>query len=245
MRYVLIICVVFLYSCDKFTGYDYSAESIGVHSTIHGTVTNIFTSDPVKNAQMIIGDEVTSTDDKGSFSLSYLIGIDEQRDKPVRISVTAPNYYILDTTLVIVPPDMEFNISMIYAAPIIEKAWWGSTPFFVIVNGEIAAQPATQVLIHDNQGIANIDTVYTIFYYTKMGSPEIRVDTVGMKFISQLSNNRAYYQAIGIAHLGEGFLYYSRIVDICVFDEDGFSDTISERDVTYFTDQPLFPIVFN
>jgi len=78
-----------------------------------------------------------------------------------------------------------------------------------------------------------------------MGSPEIRVDTVGMKFISQLSNNQAYYQAIGVAHVGEGFLYYSRLVDIFVFDEDGFSDTISERDPTYFTEQPLFPIVYN
>jgi hypothetical protein len=232
MRYLTVLLLLQITGCEKFTGYDYTTESIGIHSTVHGTIRNTFNREPISQAEMSIGTIHFATDDDGRYSIEYLIGTDEERNKAISVSIHAANYYSLDTSLVIFPPDVQFNLDMIYAAPIIQQVWWG----------QVFMQPITQTLIFDHQGASTIDSVYTVFYYAKIGSPEIRTDTVGMTFVSQLSDQQRYYQAIGLSEIDNGFGIYGRKINITVSDIEKYMDIITEKDLAAFSDSPLFPI---
>jgi hypothetical protein len=232
--------------CEKFIGYDYTTESIGVRSMVHGTIRNIFNREPVSQAEISIGTIHVATDDDGRYSIEYLIGIDEERNKEIAVSIQAENYYSLDTSLIIFPPEVRFNLDLTYAAPIIQRVWYGIVPLtFKTETNQVFLIPVTQTLVFDHQGAASLDTVYTVFYYSKVGSPEIKTDTVGMTFISQLSDQQKYYQAIGLSHLSDDFVFYDRKIKITAFDNENYRDIITEDDQASFADSPLFPIIID
>ena len=238
---VILFAACFL-ACEKFTGYDYESESIGTHSTIHGRIQNIFDRTSVENAEISIGVLKTTTDDAGNYSVDYIIGVDEERNKPLDFILRAENYYPLDTSIVIFPPDMQFNLQLVYAAPIIEKAWTGIVPVIVPISGETFIFPVTQIMVTDYQGIATLDSIITTFYYAQMGAVEFRKFPMIMRQDSILTETTAYYEAIGPSNIGGDFLFYDRSMDIYISDNEKYFDLKTLNDTYIFVDQPLFSI---
>lgn len=196
----------------------------------------------MENAEISIGVLKTTTDDAGNYSVDYIIGVDEERNKPLDFMLRAENYYPLDTSIVIFPPEMQFNLQLVYAAPIIEKAWTGIVPVIAPISREIFIYPVTQIMVTDHQGIATLDSIMTTFYYAQMGAEEFRTFPMIMRQDSILTENTAYYQAIGPSNISGDFLFYDRSMDIYVSDNEKYSDLKTLDDTYVFVDQPLFPI---
>ncbi len=239
---LFIFVLLLIISCEKFTSFDYESEKIGSHSVISGRVQNVFDRTPVDGANMNIGIMQTNTDENGKYLVDYIIGVDEERNKPIDIIIDAENYYPLDTTLIIFPPEMQFNLKMIYAAPIIESAWIGVIPIILPISPDPFLSPVTQVLLSDYQGIATIDSIITTFYYAKPGAPEIKTVSIMMQQDSVLSENAALYQAIGPSHIDIDYRYYNRSLEIYVSDNEGFYSHINLKNSEIFVDNPLFPV---
>ena len=247
MIWKLVLGLVLLFStcfqaCEKFTGFDYESESIGTHSIIHGRIQNIFDQTSVENAEISIGVMTIYTDNAGNYSVDYIIGVDEERNKPLDFILRAENYYPLDTSIVIFPPEMQFNLQLVYAAPIIEKAWTGIVPVIVPISQETFIYPVTQIMVTDYQGITTLDSIMTTFYYAQMGAAEFRKFPMIMRQDSILTETTAYYEAIGPSNIGGDFLFYDRSMDIYVSDNEKYFDLKTLDDSNIFVDQPLFPI---
>jgi len=136
---------------DKFTGFNYNADKIENTTTITGTITNIFTDQPVARAVIEAQGRNATTSSQGEYQITYVLGDDDLflRGAPVRIS--AQNYIVLDTTLIVFPTDNVLNARLEYGAPIIQS---GS-----VVDSITTAQ------VFDYQGAADIDSVFTIAFY--------------------------------------------------------------------------------
>ena len=229
--FFLILTIQF-FGCEEFTGYDYEAESIGDKSRLHGTVVNTFDPEkPVINAILQIGYLTTYTDSSGRFDVEYILSTDENRNKPVELSVTAEDYLDLNTEFIIEIPEQNFDINLDYGAPIIEKIWIGAPEEII-----------HQVMVTDFQGIDNIESVTTVFYYTNMLDPELKTITVEMTFIETVpgSDISAYYMATALPNIDGFWFYNDRWIDFTVIDKDGFSDRRRKKYAGLISPDPLF-----
>jgi hypothetical protein len=246
MKKIVITIIVLstqLFTCEKFTGYDYESEKIGTRSVIYGQVKNIFDLESISGAYLKIGVLDTRTDENGEYSVEYILGVDEERNKPLDIWVDAENYYPIDTSLILFPPDMQFNLKMVYAAPIIKSAWSGVFPVIFPISPDPFLTPVTQILLSDYQGIATLDSVITTFYYAKQGDAELRKAFIFMQQDSILSETSALYQAIGPSHIEVDYRYYDRSLEIYAADSEGYHTRITLDNSELFVDSPLYPLV--
>lgn len=142
---------------DKYFGYNYDAEQISQTSTIFGTVLMSYTNAPVKNALIQIGNQTTFSDDQGKYSLIYVFENDEERDRPIEAIVSAEKYLTHNTSIIIYPVENQFDVSLVYAAPIIENS---------ILFGNIL-----QAIVTDYQGAEDIKSgiVYAYYNFSPMG----------------------------------------------------------------------------
>jgi len=221
LRCFILFLLIFSTGCEKFTGYNYESESVGQQARIYGTVVNAFNpSEPVVNARIELSYLTIYTDSLGKYDIIYILGVDDNRNKPLDIHVTAPLYHDLVTDFIIKIPEQKIDIMLEYGAPKIEKIWIGAPE-----------EVYHQVIITDNQGFENIESVVTTFYYANMTDPLIKTRTVKMMFMGAVPGTGVsfYYQAVEIPTYGEGWSYSSRWIKFIVRDMDGFSDAINKK----------------
>lgn len=196
---------------DKYIGYDYKAESIIATVQISGTVNNIFTGLPVKNALVRFGEEETYSFLDGSYLIVYPLGTDEERNKSILVTVTAENYYVDSSQTIIYPEDKEYNFQLVYAAPIIESSSLTATSDSAICH----------TIIFDYQGISDIAFATTTFSYLKWPNTATRA----MQLDTLLTENRGVYRSSIALFDNEIGGINTTIHKITVFDKEGFSDS--------------------
>ncbi len=160
MKFIITILLVFfiitIFSCDfeKFIDSKYDAQPLPTTAKIYGKVFNIFDSQPVDDAQILITNQATFTDTAGNYLFYYYFQGDEDRDKKIPISIKASRYIQLNTNSVIYPTNkLDFHIE--YGAPIIQSI--------------ARIDSFCQAIIFDYQGYENIATVTGKFFYRRQG----------------------------------------------------------------------------
>ncbi len=229
MLFFLSILTIFYVSCDmeKFIDSNYDATPLPKTAKIYGTVFNIFDNIPVYDAQVMIDSQATSTDTSGSYYLDYNLGLDEVRDKPVPICITAPKYMEYNSTSIIYPINkIDFYID--YGAPIIQK----------IARDDIFCQ----AIILDYQGYENIDSVVARFFYRPPGQPvPITIMEFTMDSKESDSTNIGFFQCyVPLEIFYPVYLIINRSFYIIAYDKSGFIDSTSYA--RSGVDTLLFPI---
>ena len=222
---IVVLCI----RCDveKYTGYNYDAQSFEQGVTIRGSVTNKFTGEGVGNAVLRINNQQTRTDGAGNYEMRYILTEDDNLNRPATITITAENYLPFNTSAIVFPEEeMQLNFELTYGAPIIEAA--------VLPQLELC-----QAIVLDYQGIGDIASVVAHFSYVNdAGSIQEEID-VPLQFHGSASNLRAYYQASVSPTMGNLVIF--RLFSVTATDRSGFTHTITHLNDPRFPDQPLFP----
>ncbi len=98
-------------SCDKdnkLLGYNNDAETIAIEEKI----TNVFTNEPFIRATVDISGQDATANPEGGYKLLYLLGNDENLNRPIPVMITAEKYRPLYTDLVISPENMSFDVAL-------------------------------------------------------------------------------------------------------------------------------------
>ncbi len=227
---ILFIFIIILPGCEQYIGYDYSAGSIGNLIEIRGLVSDIFDGDPVLSARIDFGGQITFSDTSGHYKIEYVLGVDEQRDKPVILTIAAENYMPFEREFILYPVDTVINIRMEYGAPIIDKIWIGFYESLIIF----------QTRIRDYQTVDNLQRVVSEMHYFKNGEPDSRVLEQLMTQISVVDSNVAIYQSNGPLSLGDGWFFELRKFLIKVYDSDGFMDEVDQINDDNWSPDTLF-----
>ena len=227
---LLILTAGMLSACEKYTGFDYSAGSLGSLVEVSGLITNQFTGDPVKSAEIDFGPQRTFSDSSGWYHIDFILGVDEQRDKPVILAVRADNYFSIERSLIIYPVDTVINIQLEYGAPIIEKIWVGFYEELVIF----------QTRVRDYQSIENIDRVVSEMHFFKDGETDSRALIQVMQQVELVDTDVAIYQSVAPPGLGDGWTFDLRKFLISAHDLDGFTDALWQRNDEVWSPDTLF-----
>jgi len=169
MTYKLVSATIGLFmfllfgGCDaeKFVGYNYDAEQLAKSADITGQITNIFTNEPVVEANVNVVGQTATTNQAGEYFLDYIFRGDEELDKMIPVTISAEKYYAIDTTIIIYPSNNQLNIKLVYGAPLIlESERTDTTECCIIIRA----------VIFDYQGISDIDSVFAhVWYYWDNG----------------------------------------------------------------------------
>ncbi len=206
-----VIAGFFLFlGCEQFIGYNYDADVEDNTIRISGRVRNIFTDEPVAGALVQIGIQQTLTDYFGDYILHVDLGTDEERDKPVPVTVTAEKYDAFEDQFVIYNEDKEYVIKLVYVAPIIKEA--SIYPTSSLLNCDVR--------IYDYQGFADIKTVQATFYYIKDFSPDMKRLDMDLEFVKFITPLSALYRCKILSGLGDGWHLPSKDNYYYIFAED-------------------------
>ncbi len=186
ISYLFFPIILLLFGCEKFTGYNYDVEPPDNTVKVSGKIENIYTGESVKDALVQIGAQKTRTDNFGGYLLQFFMGTNEQRDNPVDIVISAPNYETLRTSVVIYPEPTRLNFKLFYAAPIIKQN--------VIVYNDYRWY--CQAIVVDYQGVADIKEVKASFYYIIPHTPKSFFLTFPLQLVKTEDNNTGFFQAI-------------------------------------------------
>jgi len=225
----LIILLIVTSSCDleKFTGYDHEAAPIPESARIYGILKNKFTQQPLNDAMVQVGDQATFSDESGKYDFFYHLAEDDERNKEVRMFISANNYLTVDTTIIIFPEN-EIVKGLAYASPIIKR---------IARIGNVC-----QAEIFDYQGWEDIAHVYGEFYYVR---PDERVIALTVRLPLQRvkadTPNTAYYQCLVQTSMdGFGLL----VKNFKIFAKDRLEYADSTNHVVSGVDSLLFPPVY-
>ena len=119
------------------------------------------------------------------------MGTAENRDQPVPVTISAPNYQTLNTSFIIYPEPTRLDFQLVYAAPIIEK---NSLLLYKGLDNE--EQEICQAIIVDYQGINDIKEVKASFYYTRKDNPNSFYFTYPLYLMGTNGGTEGHYQAI-------------------------------------------------
>ncbi len=217
----LLLSILFM-ACERLIGYNYQGEKLTKKAKIHGTISNIFTNEPVSNAHIQIGNNITLSDELGEYLIHLTLGIDEERDKPVPVIIIAENFFTFYDSLLLYPRETDYDPVLTYAAPIIKES---------VLTYHIPGGWVCQARIKDYQGVEDITTVVGTFLYSRMGAIHYTVLNQNLDFIKNISKTEAYYQCTTPSSLGDGwFLDTKTKYKIKVIDKDGYSDNVEESD---------------
>jgi hypothetical protein len=232
LKWVLPICLLFFLSCEKYISYSYEAGSIASKANVTGAVYDKHQKIRVGNAEISFNGVTTTSDKDGFYNLEYILGVDEQRDKPVNVLVTAPNYLPLDTGIVFYPGPRDLDLVMEYGAPRIQKIWMGVT------NGKVEVQ----VQVRDFQGIDNIDYIRSKSYYHKMHENEVKSYTAFMNFImpDTLLPNSYFFRSTAPIMVDDGWYFELRQFEVEAVDHDGFNHLVDKKYADIWSTEPLF-----
>jgi len=213
------------FSCKDFIGAQVESNSNDRNIQIYGTVSNMFNNQPIYEALVKYADLQTLTDPKGNYSLIYTLNTDDDRNKPVKFNVSAFNYFPYSTELIVYPVDNNINISLAYAAPIVENSILVLHKFEEYIDELYVCQAR----ILDYQGIDEIDFVNAVFYYDNQVASRIDKLILPMDYIENVSNNTAHYQALILPSFGDENWQIRLNFDIEVYDTLGFSTYIEDQ----------------
>lgn len=216
MRIVVLLLSLFLWQCDtqKFIDFDYDARQLARAVTVSGTVTNIFTNEPVSLAQLSFEGQLTLTDERGKYDDSYILSVDDNANRPVPVTITADKFFPFDTSLVVFPLDNVLNARLTYAAPI-------------VLSGFLDEDTIANAVIFDYQGTGNIDSVFVLGWYEPTNSSRLPFyREFPMEFSRVIDANSAEYLLDMPVIIQFGILKPGRI-RFRVVDRDGYEeDTI-------------------
>jgi len=260
---ILPLLIITSFSCDfdRYVGYDLEAQELLETTLINGRVTNLYDDNkPVYNAKVKVGFLEALTNINGYYQVNYVFTDDEARNKPIKISVEAHNYFPENDIILVEPISNEHNFQLRYAAPRILN---GIRRISILSIGEefIIYRVICQAIVLDYQGVANISEAYARFYYNDAADTlkipflinsipsantvhfqavyEVKVyaDTLKIPFLinSMPSTNIVYYQAVY-----EGRILFDMNYDIYVGDFDGFSDILRLVNDQFRKDELLF-----
>jgi hypothetical protein len=229
-----LIGLLVSWSCEKYISYSYEAESIASKAYVDGVVYDKHQKIRVGNAKISLNGVTSYSDKDGLYNMEYILGVDEQRDKPVNVLVTAPNYLPLDTGIVFYPGPRELNLIMEYGAPRIQKIWMGVT----------IGQVEVQVLVRDFQGLDNIDYIRSKSYYHKMHESEVKSFTAFMDFVmpDTLSTHSYYFRSTAPFMLDDGWYFELRQFEIEAVDHDGLNHLVDKKYADIWSTEPLFDV---
>jgi hypothetical protein len=233
LNLLLLNSFIFL-NCENFWGYNYDADPIPNSATITGKITHFFTNQPVPDATVQFGSQSAQTDSNGQYLLSYIFEGDEDRDKPVKVHVSAHNYYSKIDSTKIFPQINHYDAKLKYAAPIIQRA--------VIVDLMEVDSLLCQVHVTDYQGRQNISEITVSFFYLNNSKGEISVDKLPMAYHHSQGNWDLFYQLWykprDLSELPQSS--FLELSEIFVKDFGGFSDSTTLDNFTTHAIELLF-----
>jgi hypothetical protein len=235
LKYIILFLYLTFLGCDKYISYSYESESIASRTQVSGLVFDSLRQVPVKEAVLSFNGIEAVSDNDGYFDIEYILGVDEQRDKPVSIRVTAHNYLTLDIEVVFYPGEKNLLINLEYAAPIIQKIWIG------IINNHVEAQ----VRVLDFQGKENINYVRSKFFYFKMHEQEIKHFTAYMEpvEVDTMPSNSRFFRSTATITISNEWIFEDRQFEIEAFDHDGFSHFVNKKYSNIWVTEPLFDVI--
>ena len=234
--YLLLLNSFIFLTCKSFWGYDYDADPIPNSATITGRITNLFTKEPVYDAQVQVASQSIHTDEDGKYTLHYLYESDEEQNKRVPITISAANYFSYSNSIIIYPQNNFFDAQLEYAAPIIQKV-------VVVDYYNNNSMIVCQALITDYQGIKDISSITVSFFYFNNDSRELYTDKVLMDLHHAQSQNDAFYQTTYFPHFSElPQISFLELSEISVIDSAGYSDSTEVTTFIPDSNSVLFPI---
>lgn len=228
-KFISSIFILFLFftACDfeKFYQSKYEATPIPISAKITGQVTDRFSKLPVEDAIVNIGNQATFTNADGDFLLNYILGSDEERNRPVEIKISAYNYLTLNSAEVVYPEtNIDFEID--YAAPIIKQ--------ICLVDS------ICQAIVFDNQGFDDISTVKASFAYVPLG------EKLPVYYLLESLNSMptdctkiGHFQCFVEVEIVEN-IFISPVYKVEARDKAGFADSTSST--LLGVDTLLFPV---
>ncbi len=197
-----LIFMLVLTACDteRLTGFNYQANGISQTAKISGRVVNIFTSEPVEDVIVSFRGQSTVTNDAGEYSLDYLLAADEEFNKPVDAIFSNENFFELDTTFIVFPTQNNFDVKLVYGAPIItdsERLGLSSDELHIILRATI----------FDYQGVNDIDSVVaqTWYYWDNGVNDKTVIEPIQMTQITVIDANSALYEAFLPLQTADGY----------------------------------------
>lgn len=228
---LVLLMLPALFGCEKFVGFKYQADVQTRTVKIFGQVINTFTGKAIEHARVQVGVQKTYTDSDGNYLIFYPLGTDEDRNKPVPVTISAENYQTYSGQLILLPTDTELSVDLIYLAPtILENA------IFPLGRDGLICQ--ARVL--DYQGADDIDSVAAILYYDKNGEPNRRVLKIPMILVMRNPDRSAFYQCVAAANLGDDWAF-SKDYEIRATDQEGYTDRVVDVYNQSKPDSALFP----
>lgn len=228
----IIVFALFLTGCDlqKLWGYEYKSDPTPESAKIYGRVTNNLTSEPIKDAVITIQNKMTSTDENGNYTIYYHYTEEEDRNVPVSLKITQPNYLPVDSAIVIFPVN-EINVGLSYASPIIQKICMVDSIY------------RFQAIVFDYQGFDDIENVIAHLAYRipEERYPSLYLDAK-MTCVMTDSLNTSYYQLLAPDYFDE-YGGLMNIYEIYAEDRLKYSDLMTSSDPCA-SDSLLFPIVY-
>jgi len=230
---ILPLLIITSFSCDfdRYVGYDLEAQEFLETTLINGRVTNFYDDNkPVYNAKVKVGLLEVLSNINGDYQVNYVFTDDEARNKPIKISVEAHNYFPENDIILVEPISNEHNFQLRYAAPRILNGIRRISILSIGEGGNIY-RVICQAIVLDYQGVTNISEAHARFYYNDAA------DTLKIPFLinSMPSTNLVYYQAVY-----EGMIFFDLNYDIYVGDFDGFSDILQLANNPFQQDELLF-----
>lgn len=228
-HFLLALSLLGLFSgCDwdKYFGYQNEAQALANHTEISGTVQNLFTGQPVKNALVRFGTQETLTDTGGFYNFNYILSDDEQRNKPTPFAVEKHNYYSHFGETKLLPGTDEYNFDLVYAAPII-----------VDTKRRPMQELICQAIIRDYQGIASLQSVDVIYIENDVQGNVADSVRQTMKMVKLVSTQEAYYQLKTEISARTAPYYYVQVTD-----NEGYSDRLFHTTNPTYPDHLLFEV---
>ncbi len=238
--FIITSLSIFGQGCQEFISSNTQSQLHKTNITISGIINDIYNNTAVYEASITFGkDYQTFSDVDGRFSILYRLTTDDERNRPVRLQITARNYLPFEQEIIIYPLDYALEIGLIYAAPIIRES------VLVLYQFDDFDIPlyVCQALIEDYQGYSDIDSVNAIFFYLNTDTQEIRRLTIPMTLIAPASSRSAYYEATAYPQL-ESVWEIRTNFDLQATDQSGYSTYVQDMVPPMTGDTPLFPPVF-
>lgn len=212
---------------EKYLGYNYEAENYLEIASFYGKVSNGFTGEDVPFASIRIEEQGATADARGNYRFNYRLSNDARLGKEVELVISAANYFPYVERKSVFPGAFELNISLEYAAPIIEATGCYDMTF-------------CQAIVFDYQGVNDIDTVTAHFQYLGANNTVTYEFDVGLKRLRTVSANRAHYQAI-VNPVSPQYGTLNRWYTVTARDKSGYSHALQHKNDPRNPDSLLFP----
>lgn len=149
-----------IFSCDTekyfYSSLEYTQDATD-SSLVRGVITRKDNERPVKWAHIRIGYYQTVSDSFGGFRLNIPITPDDNRNMISPIVVSAYNFEKFSSFIYLTPTDMQRDITLIFAAPIIFDAY-----YTIVVKGPNLNTYRFFATVKDFQGASDVTEVTVI-----------------------------------------------------------------------------------